>query len=197
MLNQKSIYRSGQAPLQAFSVAGVNVARAVRLENESYDLLARNLELYLDPATNKSLDTWVNPLNGMRMKVENVQQDVVSANLPATTSFEARQLLDDYYTCTTTSVFNDDTLETLTYTTRYSELTDDSLTSTPSTMIHWIRASPFLPWMGNQDNNNATLLFSITGNKVPHGWEGLPPVLKNYIGEHLPKYKEAPWNRTE
>jgi len=44
-----------------FNVHGMNVARAVKLEDGNYDLLARELQLYLDPVTNEVLHTWYNP----------------------------------------------------------------------------------------------------------------------------------------
>jgi Protein of unknown function (DUF1838) len=45
----------------------MNVARAKKLENGSYDFLSRELQLYLDPATNKILHTWQNPHSGQNV----------------------------------------------------------------------------------------------------------------------------------
>jgi len=42
----------------------MNIARAKRLEDGSYDLLSRELQLYLDPITNEILHTWQNPYSG-------------------------------------------------------------------------------------------------------------------------------------
>ena len=39
----------------------MNVARAKKLSDGSYDLLARELQLYLDPKTNEILHAWYNP----------------------------------------------------------------------------------------------------------------------------------------
>ena len=54
-------YKPGEAPTVIFNVRGMNVARAKKLQNGSYDLLARELQLYLDPETNEVLHTWHNP----------------------------------------------------------------------------------------------------------------------------------------
>ena len=61
MAMYRSIYKPGQRPLYAFNVLGMNAARAKELEDGSYDLLSRELQLYLDPATNKILHQWTNP----------------------------------------------------------------------------------------------------------------------------------------
>ena len=39
----------------------MNVARAKKLKDGGYDLLTRELQLYLDPSTNKPLHFWTNP----------------------------------------------------------------------------------------------------------------------------------------
>lgn len=56
------IYKPGDAPRVAFDVLGMNVARVKRLEDGSFDILARELQLYLDPSTGKVLHSWTNPM---------------------------------------------------------------------------------------------------------------------------------------
>lgn len=57
-------YKPGEAPAVIFNVRGMNIARAKKLQNGSYDLLSRDLQLYLDPVTNEILHTWHNPYSG-------------------------------------------------------------------------------------------------------------------------------------
>lgn len=56
-------YKPGEAPKAIFNVRGMNVTRAVKMEDGSYDLIGRELQLYLDPITNEVLHTWHNPYN--------------------------------------------------------------------------------------------------------------------------------------
>lgn len=47
-----------------FNVRGINIARAKKLASGGYDLLSRELQLYLDPVTNEILNVWQNPYSG-------------------------------------------------------------------------------------------------------------------------------------
>jgi hypothetical protein len=57
----------------------MNVARAKKLQDGSYDLLARELQLYLDPTTNEVLHTWTNPFTQENVTgVPFVSRDAIS-----------------------------------------------------------------------------------------------------------------------
>ena len=70
-------YKPGEKPSVIFNVHGMNIGRAKKLADGSYDLLARELQLYLDPVTKQVLHTWQNPYSG---------QSVNGSYIPSLTS---------------------------------------------------------------------------------------------------------------
>ncbi|KAG6818697.1 hypothetical protein H0H93_002696, partial [Arthromyces matolae] len=54
-------YSPGERPKVIFKVKGMSVTRVKKLENGSYDLLTREVQLYLDPSTEEVLEVWHNP----------------------------------------------------------------------------------------------------------------------------------------
>ena len=93
----------------------MNVARAVKLADGSHDLLARELQLYLDPKTNEVLHTWHNPYSEknvtgsfplqslhrtsfMSWTVVHVANNPVYQNFPAGRTCQARLLPGNRYT---------------------------------------------------------------------------------------------------
>ncbi|KAF2105197.1 hypothetical protein BDV96DRAFT_655866 [Lophiotrema nucula] len=219
-IGQTLIYKPGQTPSVAFNVVGMNVARAKKLEDGSYDILAKEIQLYLDPKTNAILHTWTNPFTSENVNVIHVQNSPVYQTIPTTTAYTARSLPNNYYTFAFNiplaypnplNPTNDpnspfrpyqgsyqalySAIESFAFTFPSSELANRKLEGLPSSQIYWTRTSPLLPWMNSPDTN-ATLLFIADGNKVSRGWKGLSPILRGVIEDTLPGYKEAPLNRT-
>lgn len=216
---QAFLYKPGELPSLVFNVQGMNIARAKKLEDGSWDLLSRELQLYLDPKTNEILHVWHNPYSGEDVNVIHVQNNPVQLKFPPFASYQARPLPGGRYTLNTSiplaypnplnPAAKPDApfaryaglqakyaaIESFTFTISGDELDNKSLKSLPSTQINWTRTSPLLPWMGTPDTG-VSLLFIATGAKVAEGWEGLSPVLRDTIDKKLPAYKDAPKERT-
>ncbi|KAG6867884.1 hypothetical protein C0993_009815 [Termitomyces sp. T159_Od127] len=108
-------YLPGERPQVTFKVKGMSVTRARKLENGSYDLMTREIQLYLDPLTEEVLHVWHNPWSDQKvigitliisvelaftsMLVVHVANNPVYQNLPATSTFEARAQPGGSYTC--------------------------------------------------------------------------------------------------
>ncbi|RDB27162.1 hypothetical protein Hypma_004568 [Hypsizygus marmoreus] len=212
-------YKPGEQPAVIFNVRGMNVVRAKKLPNGSYDLLGRELQLYLDPVTNEVLHVWTNPFSGNTVPVVHVANNPVYQNFPAASTYSARGLPGGAYTfqlsiplaypnplnptASPDSPFYRYTgpyqakysaIESFTFTFPGSELASRNSKSVPSMQVYWTRTSPLLPFM-DTPNTNTTLLFIATGSKVQEGWKGLHPTVKNVIKNTLPAYKEAPTER--
>ncbi|KAG6871956.1 hypothetical protein C0993_002570, partial [Termitomyces sp. T159_Od127] len=101
-------YKPGDRPKVLFNVQGMNIARAKKLDDGGYDLLSREVQLYLDPTTNKVLNVWHNPYSGQnvtgpspsvkhsqfslfdRYSVVHVANNPVYQGFPASGQYEAR-----------------------------------------------------------------------------------------------------------
>ncbi|KAG6811921.1 hypothetical protein H0H92_005252 [Tricholoma furcatifolium] len=210
-------YIPGQRPKLIFRVKGMNSTRANKLENGGYDLLSRELQLYLDPETDEVLHVWHNPWSNQDVTVVHVANNPVYQTFSATTTFEARSLPGGSYTLqisvplaypnplNPTADQNSpmysysgsqawySAIESFTFTFSADAFDNEPL-SVPSTQVYWTRVSPLLPFMATPDTG-ATLLFVANGAKVDGDWQNLSPVLRDTIEHKLPVYKEAPTSR--
>ncbi|KAG6853555.1 hypothetical protein C0991_003347 [Blastosporella zonata] len=210
-------YLPGERPKVLFKVQGMSITRAKLLENGSYDLMTREVQLYLDPATNDVLHTWHNPWSDRDVTVVHVANNPVYQNLPATTTFEARSQPGGSYAVQISiplaypnplnpsgdqqsplypyagpqALYS--AIESFTFAFPGAEF-DSTEASVPSMQVYWTRTSPLLPFMATPATN-VSLLFVANGAKIQGGWENLSPVLRDVIETRLPAYKEAPTSR--
>jgi len=68
----------GVKPVRLFGFEGFNVARMLKLEDGSYQMLTREFAVYRDPTTNEILKTWKNPYTNEVNEVFHVQNDPVN-----------------------------------------------------------------------------------------------------------------------
>ncbi|KAG6917499.1 hypothetical protein DXG01_002363 [Tephrocybe rancida] len=210
-------YLPGDRPKLVFNVQGMSIARVKKLENGSYDLMGREVQLYLDPKTNEVLHTWHNPWSDQDVTVVHVANNPIYQNFPAASAFEARSQPGGNYSlqiniplaypnplnpsADSTSPMYPYTgpqalysaIESFTFSFPGAEL-DSAADSVPSVQVYWTRTSPLLPFMATPATN-VTLLFVANGAKVEGGWQNLSPILRNVIEVTLPAYKDAPTSR--
>ncbi|KAG6856609.1 hypothetical protein H0H87_002564 [Tephrocybe sp. NHM501043] len=210
-------YQPGERPQVLFNIQGMSITRAKKLDNDSYDLLTREVQLYLDPTTSEVLHTWHNPWTGHDVTVVHVANNPVYQNFPASSAFEAHAQPGGTYTfhlsiplaypnplnptgdpASPTAPYAGpqalySAIESFTFTFPLAEL-DGPAPSLPSMHVHWTRASPLLPFMASPATG-AALVCVANGAKVERGWEGLSPVLRDVVEARLPAYKEAPTER--
>ncbi|KAG5640557.1 hypothetical protein DXG03_008115 [Asterophora parasitica] len=211
-------YKAGDTPAVIFNVRGMNIARAKKLPDGGYDLLGRELQLYLDPVTDKVLSVWENPYSGMKVPVVHVANNPVYQSFPPQNTYLARSQPGGTFTFQlgiplaypnplnptanpqsplypysgpTQAKYS--AIESFTFTFPAAELAGRSK-SIPSTQVYWTRTSPLLPFMATP-STNVTLLFVASGSKVEGGWKKLNSVVRDVIDKKLPAYKEAPKSR--
>ncbi|KAF5376075.1 hypothetical protein D9615_007710 [Tricholomella constricta] len=210
-------YKPGEQPKVTFNVLGMNIARAVKMADGTYDLLSREFQLYLDPVTDKVINVWQNPYSGKKVPVVHVANNPVYQSFPPGQQYVAKSRPGRLYTLqlsiplsypnslNPTGDLNSPffpysgtqklaAIESFTFTFPASEISGKSK-SLPSTQVYWTRTSALLPWMATP-NTNTTLLFIGNGAKVAGGWKNLNPVLRDVVKKILPAYKEAPLART-
>ncbi|GLB43993.1 hypothetical protein LshimejAT787_1501770 [Lyophyllum shimeji] len=213
-------YKPGDTPAVIFNVRGMNIARAKKLPDGGYDLLGRELQLYLDPVTDEILHVWHNPYSGKNVTVVHVANNPVYQNFPSSSTYLARAQPGGTYTFTiniplaypnplnptadpnsplypysgpTQAKYS--AIESFTFTFPASELLSPACRpSLPSTQVYWTRTSPLLPFMATPATNT-TLLFVASGSKVAEGWRGLSSPVREVVEETLPAYKDAPTER--
>ncbi|KAG6917498.1 hypothetical protein DXG01_002362 [Tephrocybe rancida] len=198
-------YKPGDVPTVLFHVQGMNIARAKKLADGGYDLLTREVQLYLNATTNEVLHVWHNPYSG---------QDV-----PAATAYQARYQPGGTYTFQlsiplaypnplnptgdpssplypysgpTQAKYS--AIESFTFTFSGAEFIS-GVNSIPSTQVYWTRTSPLLPFMATPATN-VSLLFVASGSKVEGGWQKLSSAaVRDIIATNLTAYKDAPTER--
>ena len=78
-------YAYAQFPSQRekllFEVLGMNVARCLAYE-EGYNLVTREVQFYLDPASSEVVDTWMNPWSGEDLAVMHTANSPVQIDIP-------------------------------------------------------------------------------------------------------------------
>lgn len=211
-------YKAGDVPAVVFNVQGINIARAKKVSDGSYDLLGRELQLYLDPVTNEVLRVWHNPYSGKEVPVVHVANNPVQQKIPQGAAYQARAQPGGTYTFSVNiplaypNPLNPSAdpksplypysgpqarysaIESFTFTFPASELSGPT-NSVPSTQVYWTRTSPLLPFMATPATD-VSLLFVASGAKVDGGWENIASAaVRRVIEERLPVYKDAPTER--
>lgn len=183
-------------PHHLFGFEGVNVARAVR-SDAGWQLLTREVALYLDPATREVLDSWDNPLTGRRVEVHHVYNDPVNQRLgdhPVPVTRLGDQVVHNVdvrlaYPSPLKVADHPDNSASDTY--RALELfqffvsardLDAGLPGVPAA-FSWCRVSPWLPWMA-MGQRGGGLVYHCRGAKFTDAAE-LPVRLRERAGEHF------------
>ncbi len=211
--------KQGEADKNVFNVEGMNVRTCLTLDGgkqgKSYRIISREILLYTDPKTGQPLDTWNNPWTDEEVEVLHVLNDPVNNNsgypydkegnpFPWTKRF-AGQVQDQLWSSSfAIPLFYHNPLggdyqkqvggvyhatEMFTWSGDIPSLISKD-TKTAAAHIGWVRISDWLPWM-KMAGREGSIYFNTSGFKVG-GYDELGQVIKTYIEEQAPLYKNPP-----
>lgn len=200
----------GDGPHHLFGFEGVNVARAVTVE-DGHRLLAREAACYLDPHTRQVVDRWDNRYTGESVAVTHVWNDPVNQRWPAEGPrgpFRVPRVRIGDEVIFNTDVLlaypsplpverypansGDDTyraMELFQFFTHAVELDDRSRDDVGCT-LSWTRVAPWLPWMRMGDRPGA-LVYHCRGAKIAR-WDDVPDRARGFVEERGPRFAHAP-----
>lgn len=204
----------GEKRRELFAVAGYNITRAVRKE-DGFDLLAREVILWLDHRTGQILETWRNPFTGKDLPVFQVFNDPVNQDLGFNP--ENLSLLPMYLPCTDlgeqvawhAEIFpyysnplprklfplnsQSDTFQSGEFSqfiVPKSALAETGLSSLPAVYTR-TEILPWLPFMEMGDRPGNVVLIC-RGSKLERGFDALPEQIREYVNKLRPEFASAP-----
>jgi hypothetical protein len=211
--------RAGEPDRLLFNVQGVN-PRACRMVDDAsrgagYQAAARELMLYLDPASGTVLRDWRNPWTGEVVDVIHMENDPASMRAPAferdaegrpTPSRMSWTDMGQVYTAgRTQSFFRDSPLggayqDFVGGKYRVMEISTFTITKADIAAWHpgralpytatWVRISDWLPWMKMAGRDGQVVLTSQGRSSL--SFEDLPEPLRSEIVARHPQMKETP-----
>ncbi|MBL8642893.1 MAG: DUF1838 family protein [Rhodospirillaceae bacterium] len=200
-----------------FNVVGTNVRQCAVVKDPErgtgFRSVSREVMFYLDPKTNKVLETWDNPYTGQKNTVIHVANDPVNMRepqfarakdgTPVKVELEpvgkdllvSRSEVPLYYDNPLLGPYQKEmggTYQAMEIFTRFypKDLLDSSKKNLSGSHLAWNRVSQWLPWM-QMEGRPGTMIFVTAGNSV-NGFDDLDPILKDQISRNFPKYKEPP-----
>jgi hypothetical protein len=211
--------RAGEPDRLLFEVQGVN-PRACRMVEDpvrgsGYQAAARELMLYLDPATREVLDTWRNPWTGELVRVIHMENDPASMRAPAFPRdaqgrpSPARMDFVDmgraWVATRSSSFFRDSPLggdyqdyvggkyrvmELSTFTLPRAEVEAWRPGRPLPYTASWVRISDWLPWMQMAGREGQVVLTSQGRSTL--AFEDLPEPLRSTIAARYPAMRRTP-----
>ena len=206
----------GEKDRLLFTYQAMNIRATKTLQDKErgygFQMVSRELLLYLDPKTGEVLDTWQNPFTGEEVKVIHVNNDPVNSRYPTF----AKSSRGDYrfpgkvvggtvflnfeiplfYTNPLGGDYQEyvggtyQAMEMFFFSVSEEELCNAKKNTADDVVINWARISKWLPWMKMNDRVGQ-LIFSGSGKKLEN-WDKLPEILKKTIKEEYPIYVSAP-----
>jgi hypothetical protein len=200
-----------------FNVIGTNVRQCVSFKDAArgngYRSVAREVMFYLDPKTNKVLETWDNPYTGQKNTVIHVANDPVNMREPTYAKnrdgtpikveleplgkdlFTSRSEVPLYYENPLMGPYQKEMggmYQAMEIFTRFlpANILDSNAKDLTGNHLAWNRVSQWLPWM-DMEGRPGAMIFVTAGNSV-NSFEELDPILKDQISRNFPKYKEPP-----
>jgi hypothetical protein len=206
--------RQGEADKKLFNVMGMNVRTCGAITDPERGpgvrSVSRELLIYTDPATGKTLSKWTNPWTDEVVDVVHVANDPVNGDfLPKgrdgkPTQWRGVQLGDSWYMSSTVPLFYKNVLGgeyqaevggTYHATEMFNFMGDvESLTNlskpTATVDVAWVRMSDWLPWM-KMGGRDGLIYFNTAGRKLAKASD-LPKAMQDEIAAHYPDYKSPP-----
>jgi len=205
----------GQRDIHLFKLQGMNVRQCVEVTDPKrgtgYRMVSREIMLYLDPKTERLLDTWENPWTGETNEVIHVANDPVNGrgvfpldkdgneNKFAATFADGSYFMPFevplYYTNPLGGEYQQN-IGGIYHSTEIFDFMGDSNTLLDANTdieygkIAWVRISQWLPWM-EMSGRTGAMYFNAVGRKLKK-WDDLPNILKDEINKNYPIYKNAP-----
>jgi len=205
-------YIPGTASQKLFGIEGFNIGRVVEIDG-GYQMITREVNIYLDPTSGEIMDAWHNPLNDRTVNVIHVWNDPVNmeaqVNSPRGPFVMPTEDLGNGQTCLYMDVMlaypsplsrseyplnsQSDLYqggELFQFFVDTAELNDPDTTDIACSNS-WTRFGPWLPWMELGDHAG-NLIYQARGAKLAAGFAGLPQYFQDYVMENQPKYSTAP-----
>lgn len=208
--------RLGERDTHLFNLQGMNVRQCVTVKDKKrgngFRMVSREIMLYLDPKTNKLLDTWENPFTQEDVEVIHVANDPVNsrgATFPKNSDgsdFKYPMRINNGKVFMTAEVplFYTNALagDFQTYVGNHYQAMeifdfiadeDDLLnakTKVAYPTVAWVRIAQWLPWM-EMGSRPGFMIANAVGQKL-NSYDELPTILKDTIAKRYPEYKTPP-----
>lgn len=197
-----------------FSLLGMSVRTTRDVEDpkkgKGFQLLSREVMLFLDPATGAVLRHWDNPFSGQRVEVLPVANDPVNpppswerepGNMGLIGTFHGGMYLHQvcvplFYPDPLGGAFQQyvggqyQALEVFNFAVPEEDLLDANRSGARNVTLSWMRVSKWMPWMAMGDRPGQ-LMFNAIGRRVER-FEDLPTLLKQEIETNHPLFKVPP-----
>ncbi len=202
----------GQRPQRLFGMDGYSIRRRITPpEKDGFYTATREIVFYTDPRTDEIIWEWSNPFTQQKNEVFHIVNDPVNLRFRVrdgktfiVTLDGQRELgevappqeWDDYY------VWHNDVFPFYplpgwekNYTSAeffdfYAPKADLEHDGPPNVMVSWMRASPWLPWMG-MDKHEGLLMYHARSKRL-NSWDQLPERIKKTVKEKFPVFQTAP-----
>lgn len=202
--------RQGEADRHLFDVQGMNI-RACVATPEGFNLVSRELLIYVDKDTGEPLVTWDNPWSGKSVEVLHVANDPVNGKYRKTGrdgkpyTWSGVVSGDSWWQTTTVPLYYPNPLasdyqaeiggvyhatEMFNFFGERDSLLDPQTTTASHVTVGWVRMSDWLPWM-KMEGREGVIYFHTAGRKLD-SFDELPEVLKREIATHYPEYDAPP-----
>jgi len=205
----------GEPDRLLFKVSGMNIRTCVSVEDPDkgtgFRMVSREILLYLDPQTGEILDTWENPWTGESVAVIQIENDPVNQPPAFATGRDGNPFSlpfsvvgDQWWLTSTIPLFYTNALggdyqdfvggkyhatEMFNFFGDVADLAAEA-GDTANIRIGWERISDWLPWM--KMRGRAGILYFHTAGRKLDDFEQLPGIMKDFIDNNYPKYREAP-----
>ncbi len=205
----------GEPDKLIFKVTGMNIRQCVTVNDPDlgvgFRMVSREILLYQDPKTGEILDTWENPWTDEEVDVIQVENDPVNQRPMFEKGRDGKALVlpiqvngTQWWMTAAVPLFYNNPLggdyqeyvgniyhatEMFNFFGNSKDLAMDA-GDTSDIHIGWVRISDWLPWM-KMRGRAGSLYFHTAGRKL-ESFEDLPDIMKNFIDEKYPKYREAP-----
>ena len=200
-------YLPQKVPRHVFNFIGFNIAHC-ELINGTYYQLSREVSYYLDPLTDRKLDTWKNPYTGEEVNVVHVANDPVngvsSTAQPSSFTESMATIVSDVALYYPNPLYGNESYSDYGGDKEYYEGGEffkwyypmESLEKTDTSLedisTSWSRMGPFIPFM-KMGNIEGMVQYSCNGQRVKNfESSNLPQWLLKDIDERLPLYKHSP-----
>lgn len=208
--------RLGERDTHLFNLQGMNVRQCVSVKDKKrgtgYRMVSREIMLYLDPKTDKLIDTWDNPFTGEEVEIIHVANDPVNSrgatfpvnrdgsdfSLPLRINngkvfmiaevplFYTNALGGDFQTYVGNHY---QAMEIFDFIADEDDLMDAS-SGVAYPTVAWVRVAQWLPWM-EMGSRPGIMIANAAGQKL-NSYDELPDILKDTIAERYPDYTAPP-----
>lgn len=206
--------RMGEKDQLLFKVYGYNTRTCGLLDpsdkSKGFRSVSRELLIFVDPKTGKSLSKWTNPWSGETVDVLHVANDPVSGDFTLKgrdgqpIKWTAQTLGDHWFLTTTIPLFYPNPLggpfqsevggiyratEMFNFMGDLKSLTEPGF-KTADVNVGWVRHSDWLPWM-KMSGREGFIYYHTAGRKMM-SFDDMPQVIKDEVAKYYPEYRNPP-----